>query len=184
MASFEHNELVVAQLQTIQQWFAKDYFIALRMEPLQRAALVGASPIETVFAIWFAAWSQLSPGPRRQITLRPQHEIRCEERTYRVDFALVPTHPVLETFARQTAQFPLPIAVELDGHAFHERTREQVQSRDRRDRDLLNQNWRLFHFSGSELIANPAAVVDEVLEAASPHMQSLIDGVLRRITEP
>lgn len=43
------------------------------------------------------------------------------------------------------------VAIELDGHDFHERTKEQV-ARDRsRDRDLSARGWRVARWTGSEL---------------------------------
>ena len=58
---------------------------------------------------------------------------------YRVDFAL--TH----------AELPELLAIEIDGHDFHERTKEQA-ARDRlRDRVLLRRGWATIRFTGSEV---------------------------------
>ena len=59
------------------------------------------------------------------------------------------------------------IAVELDGHDFHEKTKAQVAYRNRRDRDLQSAGWTIFHFSGSELFREPCNCVREVMDFAA-----------------
>ena len=58
------------------------------------------------------------------------------------------------------------IAVELDGHDFHERTKEQVTYRNQRDRLLQAAGWAVFHFSGSELYRGQMECVVAVAELA------------------
>lgn len=57
----------------------------------------------------------------------------------------------------------LIVAVECDGHEFHERTREQVARDKARDRAFAERDVRLFRFSGSEIWANAIACADQVL---------------------
>jgi very-short-patch-repair endonuclease len=59
------------------------------------------------------------------------------------------------------------IAIELDGHDFHERTREQVIHRNKRDRDLQADGWLVWHVSGSEFNSSPESVVREIYDRAS-----------------
>ncbi len=59
------------------------------------------------------------------------------------------------------------IAVEIDGHDFHERTKGQVEDRNRRDRDLQAAGWKVFHFSGAEVYRSPEKCVREVMEYAA-----------------
>ena len=56
------------------------------------------------------------------------------------------------------------IAVEVDGHDFHERTREQVVARNQRDRDLQADGWTVLHFSGSEIHRQPEECVRQVFD--------------------
>lgn len=65
------------------------------------------------------------------------------------------------------------IAVELDGHAFHEKTLEQVTKRNRRDRALQRDGWQVFHYSFSEFVANPFACVNEPGLCALGHWNRL-----------
>lgn len=55
------------------------------------------------------------------------------------------------------------IAIECDGHDYHERTKEQAASDRSRDRALTADGWRVARFTGSELFGNVAGCVDELL---------------------
>jgi len=115
------------------------------------------SPIEQLF---FATWEiqdrlngMLDRNPSG-FCLHPQQPVTVGKRTYRLDFAV----------GLAAGDWPCGdrVAVELDGHEFHERTKEQVQRRNQRDRDLQGVGWKVFHFSGSEVVRHPVACVDEV----------------------
>lgn len=59
-----------------------------------------------------------------------------------------------------------PLAVEIDGHDYHERTKEQARRDKSRDRLLTRHGWRVLRFTGSEVFADVAtcwAEVDELL---------------------
>ena len=56
-------------------------------------------------------------------------------------------------------------AVELDGHDFHERTKEQARRDKRRDRDLVVLGWRVLRFTGSEVYKDPRRCLIDVLQA-------------------
>jgi hypothetical protein len=126
------------------------------------------SPIEALFWVW---WQLVSNGDH-SVLLARQHRVTIEERQYRLDFAVLPGVP-FDRFGRMWGR-PLQIAVELDGHEFHERTPAQVESRDQRDRDLARAGWRVMHFSGREFNRNPMQVVHEVWSEASNHIISLM----------
>ena len=53
--------------------------------------------------------------------------------------------------------------VECDGHAFHERTKEQAKRDRRRDRELQALDYRVLRFTGSEINADPNGCAMEVL---------------------
>lgn len=65
----------------------------------------------------------------------PQHNIL----NYRVDFALI------------GGANDLRIAVECDGHDFHERTKEQARRDRSRDRALSAAGWTVLRFTGREI---------------------------------
>jgi very-short-patch-repair endonuclease len=139
------------------------------IDKLARVAKDTDSPIEAMFAAWFNASRDhlLSEGCSRfALTIRPQTWVEANGRNYFLDFSLEPQDPWLRD-AFVDAGLSMRVGLELDGHAFHERTKEQVADRNRRDRDLSSAGWLILHFSGSELHANPILAVVEVLETGA-----------------
>jgi len=116
------------------------------------------SPIEAIFMLW---WDFIYPllMPRLELTLHHQFGFApINERNYRADFVIWPTD------LKDAGQFR-PIIIELDGHDFHERTKEQVASRNQRDRDFQEKGYHVLHFSGSELHRDPYEVVSMAIRA-------------------
>jgi very-short-patch-repair endonuclease len=70
---------------------------------------------------------------------------------YRLDFALV----------TDTQK----IAIEVDGHDFHERTKEQAARDKARDRTLVLDGWTVLRFTGSEVWRDARACVTDVFGA-------------------
>lgn len=87
---------------------------------------------------------------------------------------LVPQYPV----GKYTVDFLLkqenlgpddiygPVVVELDGHAFHDRDKHQRAYEKARDRFLVRSGYRVLHYTGSEVVADPFRVADEALSMA------------------
>lgn len=125
------------------------------------------SPLE---AAWLAWWVVLA-GERNydaEVQLLAQSEVIVDGQTFRNDFVIQPLDA--EQLARQCEKHHLPyvrVAVELDGHEFHERTKEQVASRDRRDRALQAAGWLVLHYSGSEFHRSPVETVHGAFSAAT-----------------
>lgn len=72
---------------------------------------------------------------------------------YRLDFAIL--------FNFQGAY--LQIAIECDGHAFHERTKQQAVRDKRRDRALSALDYEIMRFAGSEIFADAGKCAAEVI---------------------
>lgn len=127
------------------------------------------SPIEAIFGLW---WQALRADRRlyefSDLALEPQHELVFGERRYRLDFVVTVEDPD-ELFLNVKYDLgvakPL-VAVELDGHEFHERTKAQVASRNTRDADLQMAGWTVFHFSGSEVVRDPLTCAQRVFDFA------------------
>lgn len=96
----------------------------------------------------------------RTVVLRVQHSLETESGAFRLDFAIIgfngdEDEPQLDG---------LKIAIECDGHAFHERTKEQA-ARDRsRDRALTLEGWTVLRFTGSEIWKGAAACAKQVMD--------------------
>jgi len=87
------------------------------------------------------------------LMMRPQQHVMGGR--YRVDFAV------------WDKSQPWRIAVECDGHAFHERTKEQAQRDKSRDRDLALEGWTVLRFTGSEIVADALACCSQILDMAA-----------------
>jgi very-short-patch-repair endonuclease len=106
------------------------------------------SPLEAAFvAWWMVEHVEFGLHLHRQVPV-----VACGH-SYRLDFTVGAGEP----------EAPMIVAVEMDGHEFHERTKDQVTLRNRRDRDLQADGWSVFHVSGSEFNASPRRVVRDVL---------------------
>jgi hypothetical protein len=125
------------------------------------------SPIEAIFQVWWHAVGLFRVDPAGVIlSLFPQHEVALDDHKYRLDFTVGYQDPDL-LWAAHLLKIPAwKIGVELDGHNWHERTKEQVAIRNSRDRELLQAGWIIFHYSGSELYRDPVRCVTEVMDAA------------------
>ena len=55
------------------------------------------------------------------------------------------------------------VLVEVDGHQFHQKTKEQVARDKKRDRHLVRDFGKLITFTGSEVYANPNACAEEIV---------------------
>lgn len=137
----------------------------------RRRRLVGIarceSPLEYHLAHAFAlvgdfAWrtDQLHPHVVGA-WLRPRVALMAQAMCgrYRVDFAIVPP------MWRRSE--PPPIVVEVDGHEFHERTKEQAAYDRSRDRWMSLQGITVLRFTGSEIWADPDRCAAEVLAIVS-----------------
>lgn len=136
-------------------------FPAAECWPIQRAIETGSfeSPIEAVFAMWWRMYECVMVGEwEGSVVLRPQHDVTIDGEAFRLDFAVIARDPLIQQLAERFNR-SIRIAIELDGHEFHERTKAQVARRNYRDRVLQLAGWTVLHVSGSELIRLQADAV-------------------------
>lgn len=133
----------------------------MRHEPMPE------SEIEAAFfwAWWFT--EKYIDARLRGLVLVPQLESTLSNgRSVRFDFAVFPhVHGNVEA-ARTALDKGKFIVVELDGHDFHERTKEQVKERNERDRLVQQQGGRIVHYSGSEIYRGALDCVADVVRLA------------------
>jgi hypothetical protein len=125
------------------------------------------SPIEAVFYYW---WFALSDHMRSQHSgywwaLKWQEKVNVAGRNYRLDFEAWHLDWELLWNLRDAGVKVPRIAIELDGHEFHERTKAQVELRNERDRNLQQAGWIVLHFAGSEVVRDPETAVLQAFEA-------------------
>lgn len=154
--------------------YLRNRFYADTLAALEHSTV--ESPIEAVFWTWWSVLLWSREIAEELFYLEPQRAVAVGEKAYRVDFAITPT----DDFAKQAdeASIQVPkIAIELDGHDFHERTKEQVAYRNERDRALQMDGWIVLHFSGSELNSRPRESVHGVYVEASDRYRRIEDAI-------
>lgn len=104
-----------------------------------------ADPFE-VNGQWYA------PG----ICIKPQEKIG----QYRVDFLIS-----FNSYNRRTGlpKLDKTVIVECDSQQFHERDEEERRYEKKRDRFLVSKGYKVFHFTGSEIVKNSTKVAVEIL---------------------
>lgn len=123
------------------------------------------SPLEAMWFIWWEAQCSTNRTFGELFDIEPQRIVDCHGQAYRLDFAVGLRDEHVRNLAEVGLLWP-QLGVELDGHAFHEKTLEQVTYRNQRDRALQQADWRIFHYSFSEMNTNPAECVAEVFNFA------------------
>ena len=122
------------------------------------------SPIEDLFLIACGAMCEAAQtemhigiadpvGINRGLFVQPQARID----QYRADF-------LLSQYGIGPEDTYSPIIVELDGHAFHDKDKRQRSYEKARDRHFVRKGYRVFHFTGSDVVADPFKVAHETLD--------------------
>jgi hypothetical protein len=162
---------VVTQMQLAAEWAGKQAAAQFAWSAQERIGFSDwfpfESPLEAMFWLW---WEAATHGCGRdsyggRLDLSQQREVEAGGQRYRLDFVVGVVHETVCRYASVEVTFP-KIAVEVDGHGFHEKTPEQVAWRNQRDRALQQDGWIVFHFSWSEVIENGARCVDQVVSHA------------------
>ena len=118
------------------------------------------SPIETIFYIAYMCQIIEMGFPYTELLiLYRQTEIIAEDKRYRVDF-LIDT----ESVSGIKKNKPVKLVIECDGHDFHEKTKEQVERRNKRDFELKKVGYDVLHFSGSQIYKDPIDCAKKVID--------------------
>jgi very-short-patch-repair endonuclease len=105
------------------------------------------SPIEQIFLM---EWVFRRIDDIHGVCLQPQKKLKTPDGTFTIDFVV--SGPELK------------LAIELDGHDFHEKTKAQVSHDKARERSIVRAGYVLLRFAGSEVSASPRKCVDEVVD--------------------
>jgi len=73
---------------------------------------------------------------------------------YRCDFSL---------FYVEISREPVILIVECDSQEFHERTEKERRYEKARDRYFTMQGYKIFHYTGSEIVKRPLEIAGEIL---------------------
>jgi len=106
------------------------------------------SPIEKLFLM---EWMFQDIDHVHGVLLEPHKELKTPDGVFEIDFVV-------------SAQPDLMLAIEIDGHDFHEKTRAQVSRDKARERFIVRAGYTILRFSGSEVYGNPRKCVSEILD--------------------
>lgn len=113
------------------------------------------SPIEQLLGIaLIKQFEKVLPYVTDDYFIIPQEEITVKGKTYRMDFSI---------FARKGCKY-CSLAIECDGHDYHEKTKQQAQRDKKRDRDLQLMGMSVIRFTGSEIYADPVKCAREAMK--------------------
>lgn len=133
--------------------FLKDYYSATINE-----SVVGCeSPIEQLLSLrlndlryGFNYWNPFID----MSWISNNQEIICKNgKKYRLDFYFIVDYKNQET---------VKFDIECDGYEFHQKTKEQVECDNQRQRDLQNEGFEIIRFSGSEIWKDVRKCVNEI----------------------
>jgi very-short-patch-repair endonuclease len=86
-----------------------------------------------------------------------QCSVRANGHNYRADIMIaVPGH--------ESDKYSPRLIVEVDGHEFHEKTKEQAKRDKERDRNLQMEGYRVMHFTGSEVFHKAYDCASQVIK--------------------
>lgn len=114
------------------------------------------SPIEQLFLL---EWLYQRASDKCDATLHPQEPVRTSNGTYTIDFVIR---------ARSDHEQKGAVAIELDGHDFHEKTKQQVANDKKRERAIVRTGLPVLRFSGHGIWKDTAACVREVVDYFRP----------------
>jgi hypothetical protein len=135
-----------------------------------------------------APWVSLSDGSRHSapedllavrdevVSIQPQ----TRAGRYTLDAAVRhfgSRHVFNESDPKLRAAFDAKFAIEADGHAYHERTKEQAAHDRRRDRVLQEHGWMVLRFTGSEIWADTVGCALQVVRALESVVDQAADAV-------
>lgn len=98
----------------------------------------------------------------------PNQEIICKNgKKYRLDFYFVVLYKNQETKY---------FGIECDGYEFHQKTKEQVEYDNQRQRNLQSEGIEIIRFSGSEIWKNPIKCANEVKKIILSNCKYIMEG--------
>lgn len=126
------------------------------------------SPIEAIFyfalnLLCFAEGISTTPDPwyDQHGVIRAGHGIsidaQCKIDKYTVDFSITKVAGQLQGEPFES------VIIELDGHDFHDKNKEQRAYEKARDRFFVKRGDKVLHYTGSEVVKDPYRIAHEVL---------------------
>ncbi len=146
------KEDVQAKLNSLKKRLA-DEFETHVLEVVDRFQI--ESPIEQMFLL---EWCYARIEDIYGLHLEPQKEVNTEKGVFRLDYLIRSKKDGVHSFS---------VAIELDGHEFHEKTKTQAAYDKQRERAILHAGVEkelvILRFTGSEVFRNCNACLQEIV---------------------
>lgn len=160
-----------------------DFQIEMRRQAVALALRWAESPIEAYLLVALSNMDFADPphiDSREGVEFEKLREIRCSGSDESISIhvqALVAEYRVdlLLRVASYHDTRPMFIAVECDGHNFHERTKEQAQRDKARDRAIQALGIVALRFTGSEIFRDADRCAADVMRHINLHRMNLHD---------
>jgi len=111
-------------------------------------------------------WCESESGEHRELKACADAISVCQQHRvdpYRIDIMVSGYRHVPEISA---VQHMASVAVEVDGHEFHEKTKEQAQHDKAKDRAIQLAGYKVFRYTGAEVWRDPIRCAQQVVAAA------------------
>lgn len=169
------TEIPANVMKFIEQWTkaAGDYHAdMLKMDCLHYAERLCHSPIEQLFSAALVIVLNTNELEHKQLPIKDYLDFcsgisvyhQYEVGKYRVDFLLrypepfiMNTNVLKSKYGGKTKE----VVVELDGHEFHDKNEQQRRYEKARDRYIQKQGYKVFRYTGAEIVRNPFAAALE-----------------------
>ena len=145
------NEVMEKCSREVGKWEAEQFSMDLFQECFEGPV---DSPIEQILFCGLLTVARLNdlqiPIP---LCINPQFEVG----KYRVDFL------ISRTSAKKEGYYEKQVVVECDSQQFHDRTEEERRYEKMRDRSLQRSGYRVFRYTGSEIVKNYMRIAREII---------------------
>lgn len=104
-------------------------------------------------------------GKTFTLVIFPQYKLTSNSAVYYVDFMFMLDVEYYEpTSFWFSAHSHYYIAVEIDGHEYHERTKTQAEKDKFRDREIRKIGFSVFRYTGSEIYRNTPSIIWQIID--------------------
>jgi very-short-patch-repair endonuclease len=110
------------------------------------------SPIEQIFLL---EWKHQRIEETFDVELIPQAEVASRIGNFALDFLVRSKSPTGKN---------VRIGIELDGHDFHEKTRQQTTRDKQRERAIMLSGITVLRFTGSEIVSQTSKCIREIID--------------------
>jgi len=167
--------IALVEVLEMQSGYEIPAYILRDQQPPQEPLDFSGRPSTYVAGMSFVQEDDDPDGAQLHCLVIPQEEVTIDEQTFRLDFLIELTRvwPGSNGGYRTVARY----AIEIDGHDYHERTKEQARKDRQRERKLMRGGFTVIRFTAQEVWQDAMAVAQEIIAGAVfPHQKFIYPG--------